>query len=118
MVYWTLDYFKHLYAEYTASGVSVREFCIERGIKENRFYYWIKTVKHQTVSALNPPGEFIPIRSESVSRLTRTSIESGRASTVPVKAEDIKITYPSGVILHLGSGCDFEILKRLLTLTP
>lgn len=39
MVYWTLDYFKHLYNEYASSGVSVREFCRERGIQENKFYY-------------------------------------------------------------------------------
>lgn len=118
MVYWTLDYFKLLYNEYSASGVSVREFCIERGIKENRFYYWIKMLKSEALSALETPREFIPISSGAVSRLTQASIEVSKESTIPVPVQDIKITYPNGVILQLASGFDLEMLKRLITLNP
>lgn len=120
MVYWTLDYFKILYGEYAACGVSVREFCRERGIKENRFYYWIKTLKSQAVSALDIPREFIPISSEAVSSLTGISLDTQKEkmTQVKTKTQDIMITYPSGVILQLGSGFDLEILKQLITLTP
>lgn len=117
MVYWTLDYFKLLYNEYIASGVSVLDFCREQGIKENRFYYWIKKLKSQTVSALETPREFIPISPAAVNCLTRTSIESPKVETIPFKTQDIKITYPNGVILQLETGCDLEILKQLITLT-
>lgn len=75
MVYWTLDYFKILYNEYTSSDVSVRDFCQERDIKENRFDYWIKMLKSQAVSALDTPREFIPIGSGVVSHLVQASIE-------------------------------------------
>ncbi len=123
MVYWTLDYFKILYKEYTACGVSVRDFCRAQGIQENRFYYWIKKLKSQTVSALDTPRdtprEFIPISPAAVNCLTRTSsIESTKEETSLFKAQDLKITYPNGVILQLDSGCDLEILKQLITLAP
>lgn len=119
MVYWTLDYFKLLYKEYTTSGVSVRVFCREQGIQENRFYYWIKKLKSQTVSALDSPRAFIPISPAAVNSLTRTSsIESTKEEARPFKAEDIKITYPNGVTLQLEAGYDLEILKQLITLTP
>ena len=119
MVYWTLDYFQLLYKEYTTCGVSVRDFCRERGIQENRFYYWIKKLKSQTVSALEAPREFIPISPAAVNCLTRTSsIESTKEETSLFKVHDLKITYPNGVILQMDSGCDLEILKQLITLTP
>ena len=118
MVYWTLDYFKILYNEYITCDVSVREFCRERGLKENRFYYWIKMLKSQAVSALETPREFIPISSGSVSRLTQAPIEVKKENIVSVKVQDIKITYPNGVVLQLASGYDLEMLKRLITLNP
>ena len=74
MVYWTLDYFKILYNEYTVSGVNVREFCRVRGIKENRFYYWIKMLKSQALSALDTPREFIPISPGAANRLKTLSL--------------------------------------------
>lgn len=118
MVYWTLDYFKILYAEYSACGVSVREFCRERGLKENRFYYWVKMLKSQAVSALEAPSEFIPISSRAVNRLTQASIAVKKENTVSVKVQDIQITYPNGVVLQLASGYDLEMLKQLITLNP
>src|SRR5574344_2657300 len=63
-----------LYNEYTASGVNVREFCRARGIKENRFYYWIKMLKSQALSALDTPREFIPISPGAVNRLKTLSL--------------------------------------------
>ena len=116
MVYWTLDYFKVLYTEYTSLGVSVRDFCRERGIKENRFYYWVKMFKSHTVSTLQTPRDFIPISSDSVSRLTQGSIEFKKDNTISPHVEDIKITYPNGVVLQLVGGYDLELLKRLITL--
>lgn len=118
MVYWTLDYFKHLYNEYASSGVSVREFCRERGIQENRFYYWIKSLKAQAVSSLDTPREFISISPGVVSCLTGSPVEPIMEKPIPFKPQDIKITYPNGVILQLESVCDLEILKHLITLTP
>lgn len=117
MVYWTLDYFKVLYTEYTSLGVSVRDFCRERGIKENRFYYWVKMFKSHMVSTLQTPRDFIPISSDSVSRLTQGSIEfKKKDNTISPQVEDIKITYPNGVVLQLVGGYDLELLKQLITL--
>ena len=70
MVYWTLDYFRILYNEYTASGVSVRDFCKEQGIKENRFYYWINKVKLNVTASSKAPKGFIPITSRDANKLT------------------------------------------------
>ena len=120
MVYWTLDYFKILYNEYAASGVSLRVFCKEQGIKENRFYYWVKTLKRQAVSALDSPRGFIPLSSGAVNSLTRSFSNSQPQAKekLPVNVQGIKIAYPNGVVLHLDGGSDLDTLKQLITLKP
>ena len=72
--------------------------------------------KSHTVSTLQTPRDFIPISSSSVSRLTQGSLEVKKDNTVSTKVEDIKITYPNGVVLQLVGGYDLEMLKRLITL--
>lgn len=37
---WTKDKFEKLYARFTESGLSIRDFCYNEGIPENQFYYW------------------------------------------------------------------------------
>ena len=92
MVYWTLDYFKILYNEYTASGVNVREFCRARGIKENRFYYWIKMLKSQALSALDTPrvyshkswgGQSLPRLLLKSEKKYNTGKDSGYKDNIP-----------------------------------
>ena len=70
------------------------------------------------VSPKYAPREFIPISPGAVNRLAQTSIEVRKENTIPVKTQDIKITYPNGVILHLENGCDLDILKYLIALKP
>lgn len=48
---------------------------------------------------------------QTVSRLTGSFIEPRKEQQISVKRQDIKITYPSGVVFQLKSGCDIETLK-------
>lgn len=53
---------------------------------------------------------------QAVRRLTGSFIEPEKEQQVSLKRQDIKITYPSGVVIQLESGCDLETLKQLITL--
>ncbi len=66
------------------------------------------------MSTLQTPRDFIPISSGSASRLTQGSIEVKKDNTISPQVEDIKITYPNGVVLQLVGGYDLEMLKRLV----
>jgi hypothetical protein len=70
--------------------------------------------KNHTMSTLQTPRDFIPISSGSASRLTQGSIEVKKDNTISPQVEDIKITYPNGVVLQLVGGYDLEMLKRLV----
>lgn len=69
--------------------------------------YWAKSLKNQAVSTLETQKEFIPIRSQAVSYLTQASI-------APIKIQQMRLTYPNGVVLQLEDGCELEKLKLLI----
>ena len=72
-------------------------------------------VKRQLMSTFEPPKKFIPLISESVSRLTHVPIEPVKEKTIPIQAHQVKLTYPNGMVLQLDSECDLEILWTLRT---
>ena len=43
-----------LIQECSASGLTKREFCQQRGISEKSFYYWLKKLRTQMVGATAP----------------------------------------------------------------
>ena len=116
MVYWNLSYFKQLYDQYTASGASVRVFCQSQGIKENRFYYWIHKLKLHAVPVVKDSKAFIPLTSQRIGCLTGVTLKEKENRELPESRQSITLTYPNGVVLELGAGCDIEKLKQLVTL--
>lgn len=44
---WTKDYFNEIYSRYLESGLNIREFCHNEGIKEQRFFKWRRRIKAQ-----------------------------------------------------------------------
>lgn len=118
MVYWTTDYFKLLYNQFLASGMSARGFCKENDIQENRFYYWIRKLKSEALPQIETPNEFIPLNPTVVSSLTRKSIDLPSEQTACKKTQQVKISYPNGVVLELGVADNAEFIKQLITLNP
>jgi len=43
-----------LIRECSASGLTKREFCQQRGISEKSFYYWLKKLRTQMIGAASP----------------------------------------------------------------
>ena len=49
--------FTALYHEYLESGLTVRNFCTNRHLRESKFYYW----KNRLKSQLPPKKGFVPV---------------------------------------------------------
>lgn len=119
MVYWTIEYFKVLYKQFQASGQSVRDFCKEQGIRESRFYFWVKKLKEEVVTSLEEGDSFIPIVPHAVVALSQSSEDIQTAAPVckaTCPKQKVKLTYPNGVTIQLDSLNDLETLKQLVTL--
>ena len=82
-----------LVQECSASGLTKREFCQQRGISEKRFYYWLKKLRTQMVGAAAP--QLVQLE--------------------PTPAEDsiLEIHY-RGAEMKLPSGVDMDAVAALL----
>ena len=82
-----------LIQECKASGMTNKDFCIQRGISEKSFYYWQRKFREQVVEAATPQ---------------LVQIETVSAST-----ELLQISF-RGAELKLPAGVDMDAVATLL----
>ena len=82
-----------LIQECSASGLTKREFCQQRGISEKSFYYWLKKLRTQVVGAAAP--QLVQLES------------------LPAKDSILEIHY-RGAEMKLPSGVDMDAVAALL----
>ena len=82
-----------LIQECRASGMSNKEFCIQRGVSEKSFYYWQKKLRTKLLEAASPQL----VQLEPVSE----------------RAELLQISY-RGAELKLPVGVDMDAVSALL----
>ena len=82
-----------LIQEWKASGMTNKDFCIQRGISEKSFYYWQRKFREQVVEAATPQ---------------LVQIETVSAST-----ELLQISF-RGAELKLPAGVDMDAVAALL----
>ena len=82
-----------LIQEYSASGLTKREFCQQRGISEKSFYYWLRKLRTQMAERTAP--QLVPLES------------------VPAAEGILHIQY-RGAELKLPSGVEMDTVAALL----
>jgi transposase-like protein len=93
-------------ASHTASGLSVRRFCQERGLSEPSFYAWRRTLQDRDQTAL---PEFVPVHLTPQASASPTA-----ASGAPASSERITIELRGGRVVHLPETMATERLVALL----
>ncbi len=87
------DQWRELIAEHARSGVSIKQFCKERGFSAWSFYSWRKRLR-----------ETEPVRFALVDR-------TGAAHA---PEWNLELTLPSGERLRIGAGVDAVMLRTVL----
>ena len=82
-----------LIQECSASGLTNKEFCRQRGISEKSFYYWQRKLRQQIVEATSPQLE--------------------QLDSTPETGDLLQIQY-RGADLRLPGGVDLETVAALL----
>ena len=82
-----------LIQECSASGLTKREFCQQRGISEKSFYYWLRKLRTQMAESVTP--RLVPLEPVSA-------------------AEDILHIQYRGAELKLPAGVDIDAVAALL----
>ena len=77
------------------SGVSVKQFCEERGLTEQSFYFWRKRLRRQT------PMRF-------------ALVETGGTQREPAAEATLELVLTTGERLRIGGGVDPAALRKVL----
>lgn len=104
----TLEEFKKIHQEWKDSGLSVRDYCSNSGIKESRFYYWKKRVE----SPENLPSStcgFIPVSLGG--KLGKCSVSGSKSAGALCE-----LVYQNGVTLRVTSDMTLEQLRAMVLL--
>jgi transposase-like protein len=89
------EYWRGQIAQQERSGVSVPQFCKERGIVEQSFYVWRKRLREQQ------PMRF-------------ALVETAPAGPEPRMEAGLELVLARGERLRIGSGVDLALLSRVL----
>lgn len=107
----TIEEFKKIHQAWKKSGLSVRDYCANTGIKESRFYYWKKRIEDGD-SLPTPTGGFIPVKLNGKSCKLDSHITSGTC------ASDVlcELVYQNGVTLRVTSDMTLDQLCAMVLL--
>lgn len=89
-------------ADQRRSGLSVRQFCRERGLTETSFHYWKMEIARRDREAAPP---FVPV-----------VVAAPVPPPSPVAETPIVLDLTTGHRLRLRSGCDRQLLADLIDL--
>ena len=114
---WNQKEFESVYDRYKQSGLPMKDFCINEGIYQSRFYYWQKKLRDQQQEADQPAG-FVPI----IFNKPQTPINNTIYGDKPLIEKQqpcgdaIEIVYPNGVIVRISPTVDIKQLQSLILL--
>ncbi len=114
---WNQKEFESVYNRFKLSGLPVRDFCVNEGIYESKFYYWQKKRRDQQQEPEKPTG-FVPIVFNTPkAQMSNTICKNKSLPENPLCSGDvIEIVYPNGVIVRIPFQTDIKQLQSLILL--
>jgi len=76
------QYWRELVSAWRTSGLSVREFCSQRQVKEALFYSWRRQLQQRDARGAAKPA-FVPVMIEPTMALVEVRCPSGHVITLP-----------------------------------
>ena len=107
--------FLELYHRQKESGLSVKDFCSNEGIKESTFYYWRKKLAKQ-----GRIKNFIPLVVKNSTPLVKPGYSNGSLQTGNPEGINgdflLELVYTNGTKLRVKNDIDLVHLRTLITL--
>ncbi len=96
-------YWQRMIREAARSGMSIREFCRQRRLKESRFYWWQRKLKAGRQARMRKPGN-----NRGAASFALVSDEAGMTDA------GIELVLGDGRRLRIRQGVDEETLRAVL----
>ena len=85
----------HLIHERQQSGQSVRAWCLQNGIRENSYYYWLRIIRREALRETeNRSGALVRVEPEKLAAETVSSRSS--SGGIVIRAHGVETEFPTG----------------------
>ena len=90
-----MNEWKQLIHERQQSGQSVRVWCLQNGIRENSYYYWLRIIREEALcEAENKSGALVRIEPEKLA--VETVSPQSSSGGIVIRANGVEAEFPSG----------------------
>ena len=103
--------FLELYNRHQESGLNIKEFCSNEGVKESTYYYWRKKLQKARIIK-----DFIPLILKSSPAVPTQSHQSSQACEHINDDILLELVYPNGTKLRVKKDIDLSRLRALIYL--
>jgi hypothetical protein len=110
--YLNMEEFKTLFEEWKASGMTVRDYCANIGIREDKFYYW----KRKMMESNDRSPAFIPVQMNQQNGKVSFSTSSFGQQAAANGHGSCEIVYRNGVTLRVNNDMSLQTLRSLILL--
>ncbi len=98
-------------AQWQASGLSVRAFCVKHGLIETAFYYWKRELRTRDETSATSSSATMPTTRAS-ERSPSSKPTFVPLTVIPVATLSVEVRCPSGHVV-LVPACDAAVLASL-----
>ena len=112
--------------QWRASGLSVRAFCLRRGLAVPRFYYWKRELRSRDAAAMTAASR--SSASKSPTSLSTEAAQTSRPTFVPVTVRPdtvipaamlaVEVRCPSGHVVVLSACAAVDLADLFAALAP
>ena len=90
-----MNEWKQLIHERQQSGQSVRAWCLQNGIRENSYYYWLRIIREEVLfEAENRSGTLVRVEPEKL--VVETSSPQSSSGGIVIRVHGVETEFPSG----------------------
>ena len=88
-----INEWKHLIHERQQSGQSVRAWCLQNGIRENSYYYWLRIIREEALcEAENKSGALVRVEPEKLA--VETVFPQSSSGGIVIRANSVEAEFP------------------------
>ena len=95
-----MNEWKQLIYERQQSGQSVRAWCLQNGIRENSYYYWLRIIREEALcEAENKSGALVRVEPEKLA--VETVSPQSSSGGIVIRAHGVEVEFPSGTDIEM-----------------
>ena len=95
-----MNEWKQLIHERQQSGQSVRAWCLQNGIHENSYYYWLRIIREAALcEAEKKSGALVRVEPEKLA--VETGSPQSSSGGIVIRAHGVEVEFPSGTDIEM-----------------